>query len=345
MPATNALPMKLAVLHPGGKDPSQNFPEGAGAPDEKAHPPVSSHAFAACTNGAFFRKDQEVSTDQKEVLVLLRDNLKACRQALVELRSAGKTVAIAWHEAGTMQIAEQIAKPAALKLFQEICQRADGAIATTPDLVPFFTGAGARHVEFIPTPYPVEDARWNLSTPIEERRGIFVGTGDFRTPSRNHLAALFVLRQLAASMYETVTVINDNGWRGRGMFERLGYDEQLLKVIEGRPSYPRYLQLMSKHKLVWQLDASGTLGKVAGDALLARIPCVGGNGATERLVFPDLCGHGRDAEQLFDIAARLLEHPHDVEAVMQRAEEVAKDKLSFSAVAKRLETFFRRIGR
>jgi len=295
--------------------------------------------------GTFFRKDQEIPAEQKEVLVLLRGNLKACRQALVELRSEKKTVAIAWKEAGPLQIAEQLAKPAALKLFQEICQRADGAIATTPDLVPFFTAAGVRHVEFIPTPYPVEDARWNFATPVEERRGIFVGTREFGVPSRQHLAALLALRQLVASMFESVTVVNADGWRGRGMIERLGYDARLLKVVEGRMTYPRYLRLLAQHKLVWQLDASGTPGQVAGDALLARVPCVGGNGTTERLVFPDICGHGRDAEQLFDLAARLLEHPHDCEAVIERAESGAKEKVSFTAVAKRLETFFRRIAR
>ncbi len=337
--------MKLAVLNPKGSDPSQNFPDGAGAPGEEAHPPVNGHGFAACTSGAFFRKDQEIPAGQKEVLVLLRHNLKACRQALAELRGEGKTVAIAWQEAGPLQVAEQLAKPAAFKLFQEICQRADGAIATTRDVGTFFTAAGARHVEFIPMPYPLEDARWNFATPIEERRGIFVGTREFRVPSRNHLAALLTLRQLAASMYETVTVINGDGWRGRRMLAQLEYDERLLKVVEGRMPYPRYLRLMGKHKLVWQLDASGGTGQVAGDALLARVPCVGGNGTTERLAFPDLCGHGRDAEHLFDIAARLLEHPHDCEAVMGRAEESAREKLSFAAVAKRLESFFRRIGR
>jgi hypothetical protein len=337
--------MKLAVLNPGGSDPTQQFPDGAGAPNDAAHPPVSAHGFAACTGGGFFRKDQEIPEGQKEVLVLLRGNLKACRQAMVELRGAKMTVAIAWKEAGPMQIAEQLTKPAHLKLFQEICQRADGAIATTPDLVPFFTAAGVRHVEFIPTPYPLDDARWNLSLPVEERRGIFVGTREFRVPSRNHLAALLSLRQLAASMFESITVINADGWRGRGMFERLGYDERLLNVVEGRLTYPRYLRLVAKHKLVWQLDLSGTPGQVGGDALLARVPCVGGNGTTERLVFPDICGYGRDAEQLFDVAARLLEHPHDCAAVMERAEAAAREKLSFAAVSKRLEDFFRRISR
>ncbi|MEI9893057.1 MAG: hypothetical protein WDN28_03870 [Chthoniobacter sp.] len=261
--------MKLAVLNPKGSDPAQSFAEGAGVPGGQGHPPVGAQGFAACTGGALFRRDQDVPAEQKEVLVLLETNWKACRQAIMELRSEGKTVAIAWKDAGPLQIAEQLAKPAALQLFQEICQRADGGIATTPDLVPFFTAAGVRHTEFIPTPFPVEEAAWDLSTPLEERRGIFVGTRDFRTPSRNHLAALLAVRQLAASMFEAVTVINDHGWRGRGMLAKLGYDERLLKVVEGPLPYAKYLRLLAKHKIVWQLDASAGPGQVAGDALLA----------------------------------------------------------------------------
>jgi hypothetical protein len=337
--------MKLAVLNPGGRDPEQHFPDGPGAPDEKAHPPVNYHAFAACTGGAFYRKDQAIPREQKEVLLLLRSDLKSARQAIVELRRAGKTVALAWKEAGAFQVAAQLARPAKLRLFQEICARADGAIATTPDLVPLFLAAGVRHAEFIPTPYPIDDPRWDFSTPFEERRGILVGTREFDIPSRNHLAALLTLKQLASSMYEPVTLFNCDGWRGRRMIDRLGYDERLLRVIEGRLPYPRYLRVLAKHKLVWQLDASAVPGQVAGDALLARVPCIGGNGTTERLAFPDLCGHGRGTEQLFDVAARLLEHPHDCAEVMTQAIEKARAELSFPAVARRLEEFYRRIHR
>jgi hypothetical protein len=146
-------------------------------------------------------------------------------------------------------------------------------------------------------------------------------------------------------MFETVTVINTDGWRGRRLLDRLGYDERLLKVIEGRLPYPRYLEVVAKHKLVWQLDASAVPGQVAGDALLTRVPCVGGNGTTERLVFPEICGHGRSAEQLFDLAARLLEHPHDCVEVIGRAMDQARTTLSYGAVARQLEEFFRRIAR
>lgn len=337
--------MKIAVLNPGGNDPEQHFPDFAGAPDEKAHAPVNYHAFAACTGGGFFRKDNAIPADTKHVLVLLRSDLKACRQALIELRRAGRTAAIAFKEAGAFQVAALLAKPAKLRLFHEICQRAHGAIATTPDLVQTYRAAGLQYVEFIPTPYPVEDARWDFARPIEERSGIFVGTREFDTPSRNHLATLLALRLLADPMQEPVTVFNVNGWRGRRMLAEVRFPENLLRVVEGRLPYPRYLKLMARHKLVFQLDASAVPGQVAGDALLCRVPCVGGNGTTERLVFPDLCGHGRAHEQLFDIAARLLEHPHDCIAAVERAMELARSQLSFEKVATALADFFRRISR
>ena len=334
--------MIIAVLNPKGRDIDQPFPDGAGAPSDSLHPPVNFHAFAACSGGGFFRDDRSIPAEIKSVLLLLRGDLKASRQALLELRRAGKTVIVSFKEAGTFQIATLLAKPDKLTLFREICQRADAALATTPDAPTLYLNAGAREVEFIPTPYPVEDERWEFGTSLEDRRGIFVGTREFSTPSRNHLAALLAIRPMAESMQEPVTVFNGDGWRGRRLIARLGFTEGHLHVIEQRLPYPAYLRLMAKHKLVWQLDASAVPGQVAGDALLCRVPCVGGNGTTERLVFPDLCGHGRGTEQLFDIAARLLEHPHDCAAVIERAFALARERLSFAIVAKQLETFFSR---
>jgi hypothetical protein len=337
--------MKLSVLNPGGHDPEQHFPDFAGEPDDAAHPPVNYHAFAACTGGSIFRKGAAIPSDAKAVLVLLRHDLKSAREAVVELRREQKTVAIAWKEAGAFQVAAQLAKPAEVQLFREICERCDLAIATTPDLVPLFRHAGARHVEFIPTPYPVDEIDWDFSLPLEERRGIFIGTREFDVPSRNHFAALLSAKYLAESMLEPVTVFNTGGWRGRRMLAQLRFPENLLKVIEGRLPYPRYLRLMSKHKFVFQLDASAVPGQVAGDALLCRLPCIGGDGTTERLAFPDLCGHGRTHEQLFDLAARLLEHPHDSEGVVADALTRARSTLSFSKVARQLEQLFARFAR
>jgi hypothetical protein len=323
--------LSLAVVNPRGNDPEQHFPDGAGTPDERAHPPVNYHAYAACTAGSFFRREEAIPAGKKAVLLLLRQDLKACRQAMIELRAAGKVVAVSFKESGALQVAELLRKPAKLKLFFEICSRARGAIASTEELVPLYRAAGMRMVEFIPTPYPVEDARWDFSAPIEERRGILVGTREFNVPSRNHLLSLLALRPFAEAMGEAVTVINADGWQGRRMLARLGYPEGLLRVVEGRLPYPRYLRLMARHKLVFQLDASAVPGQVAGDALLCRVPCVGGNGAIERLVFPDLCGHGRTPEQL-------------CEAAVERAVEAARYRAGFAQGARALSEFFRGIG-
>jgi hypothetical protein len=343
-PACSPL-MKLAILNPKGRDPEQHFADGAGAPSEAAHAPVNFHAFAACTGGGFFRDDRAIPAEMKSVLLLLRSDLKACRQAVIELRRAGKTVVVSFKEAGAFQIAALLGKPDKLKLFQEICQRADAAIATTPDAAQLCRAAGARGVEFIPTPYPVEDERWDFAASLEERRGIFVGTREFDIPSRNHLAALLAIKQLAEPMMEPVTVFNNDGWRGRRLLARIGFSEGLLRVEEKRLPYPRYLRLLARHKIVWQLDASAVPGQVAGDALLCRVPCVGGNGTTERLVFPELCGHGRGTEQLFDSAARLLEHPHDCAEVIERSIGLARERLSFAVIAKQLTEFFERYSR
>jgi hypothetical protein len=337
---------KLAVLNAGGADPEQLFPDLAGAPDTRVHPPVNYHGFAACTGGGFFRDASRVPDDYEHVLVLVRRDVGAARQALIDLRRGrNKKVAIALKEAGSSQVAELLHSASRLRQFREVCQRAHGAIATTPELVTLFRGAGCRAVEFIPTPYPVEDARWNFSQPSETRAGIFVGTREFSVPSRNHLAALFALRMLAEPMQERVTVVNENGWRGRRILSALGWPEELLHVVEGRRPYPEYLRMVATHKIVFQCDASAVPGQVAGDALLCRVPCVGGDGTIERLVFPGLSGFGRTPEQLFDLAARLVEHPDDCTQATTDALALAAGTVSFESVAQKLDGFFAELSR
>jgi hypothetical protein len=337
---------KLAVLNPGGRDRQQLFPDFAGSPDAKLHPPVNYHAFAACTGGGFFREADCIPDEVTDVLLLVRRDVNAARQALIDLRRGKKkkTVAIALKEAGTSQVAEFLSNASRLRAFREICQRAHGAVATTPELVPLFRGAGCRAVEFIPTPYPTDDPRWNFAQPDTARSGIFVGTREFSVPSRNHAAALLVVRSLAEPMQERVTVLNETGWRGRRLFSALDWPAGLLRIIEGRQPYRDYLRLIASHKIVFQFDTSAVPGQVAGDALLCRTPCVGGDGAVERLVFPALSGFGRTREQLFDLAARLLEHPHDREGVVAEALRAATTTVSFAGVAQKLESFFSQLA-
>lgn len=319
----------LEVLNPGGGDPHQTFADHAGTPGEGAHPPVNYHAYAACTAGSFHRDLKTIPADHRFVLLLIRRDLKLCLKALVALKEQGKTVAVSLKESGTHQVAALLADSTKTALFREICSRADFCLSSTPDLVPLYLGVGARRAEFLPTPYPVDDPRWDFSRPVAKRRGIFLGTREFDVPSRNHLAALLAARQLD----EPITVCNVDGRRGRRLIQSLGFDEGQLRIIEGRLAYPEYLKLIAEHRIVFQLDRSAVPGQVAGDALLARVPCIGGDGAIDRLAFPCLSGFGKTPEDSLAIATQLLKDDEANAQAIAQSQQHARERLSFKVIS------------
>lgn len=329
--------MRLAVLNAGGKDPFQEFPDFAGPVNDRAHAPVNYHAYAACTAGSFHCKTSTIFPEQKEVLVLLRRDLKSALNAIKELKAKGKIVAISWKESGLHQIAQQLSDPKSFELFRQICAMADGALSSTPDLLPIYMGAGARHAEFLPTPYPVEDPRWDFSVPIQERQGVLIGTREFDIPSRNHLAAVLS----AVQLNQPVTVFNQDGRTGRKRVEAIGG----VRTQEGRLPYSDYLRMMARHRLVFQLDRSAVPGQVAGDALLCRIPCIGGDSALERVAFPTLCGGGvRDVRQLVQIARDLLTDSQKMHQAIEESQRLAREAASYEAISAKLKRFFESLG-
>lgn len=328
------LPGGLAVLNPGGSDPDQQFTHGAGAPTDKGHPPVNYHAYAACTAGSFLKNPSRLLPEQRSVLLLLRRDLKLALKTLLALQGEGHTVAISLKESGSHQVAALLAEAKPLALFRDLCARADFCLSSTSDLIPFYLGAGARRVEFIPTPYPVDVPAWDFSRPVEERRGVFIGTREFNVPTRNHLAALLAARGLG----EVITVINSDGRSGRRALEALGIAG--LRIVEGRLDYPAYLRLMAEHRLVFQCDRSAVPGQVAGDALLCRVPCIGGDGAVERLAFPEFNGMGRTPLELIAKGSQLLRDEGAYADAMHSAQALAREQLSFTVISAALRRVF-----
>lgn len=142
--------------------PRAALPDGAGAVDARAHAPVNYHAYAACTRGGFFRDVRAIPAEMRPVLVLLRKDLKPALVAVKALKAEGRTVAISWKESGQHQVAQQLDSAANLSLFREICALADGALSSTPELVRLYISGGVNVSEFIPTPYPLDDTRWDF---------------------------------------------------------------------------------------------------------------------------------------------------------------------------------------
>ena len=176
--------------------------------------------------------------------------------------------------------------------------------------------------------------------PPDELTGIFVGTREWDVPSRNHFAALLVARQLCEATGEPVTVVNLDGYRARRLFWELKFPEEKFRLIEEEKSYPDYLRIVARHKLVLQLDRSHVPGQVAGDALLCRTVCVGGDGAIERIAFPKTCGEGRGINEIATIALDLLRNAESRAVIVAESQQLALERLSFQAVRLQLANFF-----
>src|SRR5947199_6557367 len=147
----------------------------------------------------------------------------------------------------------------------KIMGEADGCIATTPEAAEIYQRARGEHdpatVAFIPTPYSIEDQRWNFSVPANEQSGIFIGTREWDVPTRNHFAALLIARQLCEATGEPVSVANLDGHKGRRLLGELKFPKRKLRLIEKRKSYPDYLGDVARHKIVLKLDSSHVPGQ------------------------------------------------------------------------------------
>lgn len=335
MTSANAQSFRLAVLNPGGRDHEQHFAENRTV-QANEHPPVNFHAYAACTHGTVFRDIKPAIASNWPVLLLLRGDFRASERALAELKKSKRKTAVILKETGAHQIAQQLNDPARFARFARIVCEADGCIVSTPDAAELFRSFRPNGIDFIPTPYPIEDENWNWA--MEHRSGIFIGTRELTVPTRHHFAALLAAKKLSDETKEPVTVFNSDRRRGAKLIAEIRFRK--IRVHEKRMGYRAYLGEVARHKIVFQLDRSRVPGQVAGDALLCRSVCVGGDGAIERIGFPKTCGEKRTDDELIEIARRLLTNEDQRHQVAEEATKIAREKLSFRGGKEHLARFF-----
>jgi hypothetical protein len=75
------------------------------------------------------------------------------------------------------------------------------------------------------------------------------------------------------------------------------------------------------------------------------MPCVGGDGAIERLAYAATCGHGRSLGELKNLTAKLLRDPDFYAATVIESQRQAREKLGYEAVASQLQQFFKSLAR
>ncbi len=341
----HSSPITLAVLNPGGRDPYLDYSEGPDRYNPDIHPPVNFHAYAAATYGAFFDSARAVlkMRDRYDaVLVLIRRRAWVSLDAVRELQAGGMRVVVAWKECSHNQVSRQLRSVRALRAYGRILEIADGILTPTFATPPLTGGIGydefRRKLKFIPTPYPVDLPPWDFSHPLEERSGMFIGTREFKTESRNHVQAIARAASLAHRFeIPRVTVINSDGRRGLLLLRELAkaFPPGCLRIHENRLRYPEYMQSLASHRIVFQMDRSTVPGQVAGDSLLARTICAGGSSTIEKMAFGPFSDDGSiRLEFIHERIERILQDDEEYAKVIERSQLIASENLSFAAVAR-----------
>ena len=323
------------VLNPGGRDAERSFDAGPGTPADPGHPPVNFHAYAACTGGTFFRDASRVPPGSAVIVLLRPRHLDAAIRDVHRLKKSKCKVALSIKEAGAAQISENFSRPERWAKLQLIAQQVDFYIAPTRAAAILLRGAGCPEGIVMPPPYPLDFPAWDFSMPLTQRKGIFVGTREFRVCHRHHLLALAAL---AADGHAATVLHCGKRWE-RKLIERIS---GAFRIVGGPLPYPDYLHLMGAHRVVFQLDGGMVPGQVAGDALLCRMPCVGGSGEVERVALcaNDLAG-GTDWPGLCGQLKKLLQEDEQWVDVVGRSQSAAANELSFSAGGAKLRDIFK----
>lgn len=321
----------------------QSYVDGPGHPDGGGHPPTNYHAYAAATGGAFHRSMETLEQHPGPVLILLRGNLRESLATVREVKSRGRVVGVTFKEAGRNQICALLTQARQCDRLFEVMREAAFAIAPTPDLAEIyrslFSLTGEGRAAFIPTPYPLEYPEWRITLPAEEKKGVFIGTRQFGKPDRNHLHAIILAVEAARRARTRVTLMETAGGWERRLLRGLRTRFAELEVVQGPLSYADWLKLLGRHRVVFQLDESSVPGQVAGDAIMAGTPCVGGNGTVERLVFPDWNGHHGPLEAQKGALENLLANDDLYQQAVVQMEERSLATIGFEAVRSQLAGF------
>lgn len=331
------------MLNPGSRDQAVSYATGIGAPGEHAHPPVNYHAYAACTGGGFHTAIEALPENRGPVLLLLRGNLRDSLKAIRSLKDSGRIVGVTFKEAGLIQVCRLVAKSSVFHALAEIFRLADFAISPTPDLAPLYDNlfelGGGGVSAHIPTPYPLEFKEWRPLQPISGRKGILVGTREFDKPERQHLPAILQAVRTARSVASRVTVMQMSSFGEKRMLRSLADEYPEIDLVRGPLPYMDWLKLIARHRVVFQLDQSSVPGQVAGDALLAGVPCLGGNGTAERLLFPDDNGPSATLESLAERLELWLTDDSAYSGAVDELERRGQEQLGWKKIGDRLQKF------
>ena len=312
-----------------------------------APPPLGYIGFAVASHGRIFRTLTDSVADPQPILIVADARLEAAKSAIQTIRNAAanapRRVLLTFVERAMKEIMAELRNPQSMERFKALLNLADGMIVSAPELLGFINSLNVNcQCIHIPAPYPLENPQWDVSLPTNQRSGIFFGDIPFREPDRNMLAWLYAAAEIAAKTGHHLSIFSTPGFSQGPTAAQLGLSAPMFTQIPAC-DYGSYLQHLASHRIVIKPNSLDGVSNVAGDALLSRIICVGGEGTLERVAFRESCGSGRSSDNIRAIAESLLTDDAFYDRQVEKSQQIAMQSMSFGAVNARLEEFLHRL--
>lgn len=260
------------------------------------------------------------------IILLIHRDLEITNTFVDKLKLMKKKILVSFHENVDELVNLSSMNLTWLKQFVILCNKCDVFLNMNSSFDPFFEALLKIPIERIHHAVPYE---WSnkLIKPFETREGILIGTRTFNQRlRRNTLVSLSLCNKVAQKKNTFATLLTEDGIY-ENYFKEIGMDN--IKVEQGPLNYVKWLELISKHKLMIHFDTSNTLGQVAADAAQVGVVCLGGNSENNKL----LGTHCTDYWWLETDAIRWLNYN---EKVYQDTIKDLKEFTTFEAVKKEI---------
>lgn len=232
------------------------------------------HSFAAIFETEFIPFEiKEKALQYDCILILGNTDFKALIPFVEKLKILKKKVAFGLHEGFT---AFYTMNPGEWEYLKQLINKVDFYWNLNPSTETIFTGMFPNvKIKNIATAYPFD--KWNFDFKPEKKEGILIATRTLAQHFHKRNSFFAIASALEATKYKVpITYVNEDGTYVKEKLIQL-FTTDKLNIIERKNNYLEWLELISQHEMVYQLDMSYTHGQVVCDALFTNTPIIGGN--------------------------------------------------------------------
>jgi hypothetical protein len=166
-------------------------------------------------------------------------------------------------------------------------------------------------VVYFPQFYPYEYAKKYFIKLQEKENAIFVAG---ETTRIDNIVSMLIAKRIQEKHRDYV--IKVTSMQGMNLKPLQGANYQVIPFVDWRS----YIELLGMMKIVLNMDAWWTKGRVPGDAACVGTPCIGINADTQMELFPELtCRDITDVRMAVNLALRLISENDYYEKIQMNA--------------------------